>query len=404
MYGWEFPPHNSGGLGVACQGLVRALSQAGHDVRFVLPRKFPVNESGARMVYATDAVPLSGALAEKLQSGYITEEQLRILRAEYPELHLGPSLYDDVLTYAGLASMVALAEECDVIHVHDWLTIPAGIAAKRVTGKPLIVHIHATEWDRTGMLGGDSRVHSIEYRGVHEADKVIAVSGYLKQVLVDKYAVDPAKVEVVHNGCEFDDERFATAQYEEMHRLKRDGWKVVLYFGRFTLQKGVDFLLEAAKKVLDREEKVVFVLAGSGDMEHQLIDKAAYLGIGDRVLFTGFIRGAELGRMIRLSDVFVMPSVSEPFGLVAVEAAALGVPVILSKQSGVREVLENSLQVDFWDVDAMAEQILAIVRYPGLRETITPGLLEQARAQVWRQAAAKCIIIYENAVKAASRT
>lgn len=398
MFGWEFPPHNSGGLGVACHGLARALVARGVELEFVLPRRFPVQAIGATYRFATEQSGIPGDIAAKLQSGYLTTQELARLRKQYPDLHIGHNVYDEVLTYAGLSRTIALEGTFDVIHAHDWLTIPAALEAKRLSGKPLVLQIHATEYDRTGMHGGDERVHAIERRGVLEADKVIAVSEYLKDIIVSMYGADPNKIEVVHNGIDHNDECVVDERVENIHRFKHDGWKVVTYLGRLTIQKGVDYLLEAAQRVLQQNEKTVFVVIGSGDMERQLVDRAAYLGISDRVLFTGFLRGSVLGRVLKMSDVFVMPSVSEPFGIVALEAALAGVPVIVSKQSGAREVLRSSLQTDFWDVNKMADQIHGLLSNESLRQTLREGALREARSHVWGRSAEKCTTIYHKLV------
>lgn len=404
MYGWEFPPHNSGGLGVACYGLTRALVGEGHDVTFVLPRKFEVAQTGARMVFADEANPLDEVQARAYASGYVTEESLAFLRGEYPELQYGPTLFDEVLRYAARSPLIALRERPDVIHVHDWLSFPAGVAAKRILGVPLIAHVHATEFDRTGFGSVNQNVYDVERRGMYEADRIIAVSEYTKSVIVDRYGIDPAKVDVVHNGIDSDDgvvrakedERSSTERVVD--ELRTQGWGVVLFVGRLTLQKGPDYFLEMARKVLSHRPKTLFVVSGSGDMGKQMIDRAAYLGVGDKVLFTGFLRNQELAHLYAKADLLVMPSVSEPFGIVPLEALLNGTPVLVSKQSGVSEVVKNALKVDFWDVRAMADQVIAVLDHRSLRGTLAEGGAREARGQVWRRAAQACGMIYEKAV------
>ncbi len=402
MYGWEFPPHNSGGLGVACYGLVKGLVEEGVDMTFVLPRKYETSETGAKMVYADESNPLDSAQAQGFASGYINEERLHFLKGQYPELQYGPSLYDEVLRYAALSPLVALRHQPDVIHVHDWLCYPAGIAAKRATGAPLVVHVHATEFDRAG-FGEANAISEIERRGLHEADRILTVSEYTKNVIVEHYNVDPDKVDVVYNGIDQDSNAAITAVEGDMKRLKEAGWNIVLFVGRLTLQKGPDYFLEAAKKVLSRKPKTLFVMVGSGDMEKQTIDRAAYLGIGDKVIFTGFKRDEELGRIYSSADLFVMPSVSEPFGLVPLEALLNGTPVLISKQSGVSEVLRNALKVDFWDTDEMANQMASALEYSSLRETLIEEGGKEARSQVWSKVAKRCIIAYKKLVKTLTR-
>lgn len=403
MYGWEFPPHNSGGLGVACYGLTRALVAEGADVRFVLPRKYPVKESGATMVFADEANPLDGEQASKYASGYITEEQLAFLRGQYPELQYGPSLFDEVLRYAALSPLVALREQPDVIHMHDWLSFPAGMAAKRATGAPLVAHVHATEFDRTGNGSVNQSVYDIERRGLYEADRIVAVSEYTKSILVDRYGVDPNKVDVAHNAIDPDDTAVTSKLEDKVHALKKDGWGIVLFVGRLTLQKGPDYFIEAAQKVLAHRPKTIFLVSGSGDMARSMIDQVAYLGLSDKVLFTGFLRNQELARLYGLSDLLVMPSVSEPFGIVPLEALLNGTPVLISKQSGVAEVLRGALKVDFWDTDEMANKILSVLAHASLRETLAQDGERDARAQVWRHVAQKCISIYEKLVHSLRR-
>ncbi len=403
MYGWEFPPHNSGGLGIACYGLVRSLVQEGVDVTFVLPRKYPVKESGAKVVFADEANPLDGTQAFGFASGYINEQGLRFLKGQYPELQYGPSLYDEVLRYAALSPLIALKHQPDVIHVHDWLCYPAGIAAKRATGAPLVVHVHATEFDRAGFDRPQNSIHEIERRGLFEADRVVTVSEYTKNVIVERYGVNPDKVEVVHNGIDADDSAVVSQTEENIKHFKDKGWSIVLFVGRLTLQKGPDYFLEAARKVIEHRPKTLFVISGSGDMERQIIDRAAYLGISDKVIFTGFTREKKLAHLYTLADLFVMPSVSEPFGLVPLEALLNKTPVLVSKQSGVSEVLRNALKVDFWDVSAMASKIIAVLDHPSLQETLVQEGGREARAQTWSKVARRCIMVYKNLVKKLSR-
>ncbi len=405
MYGWEFPPHNSGGLGTACFGLVKNLVEQGVDVRFVLPRKYPTQECGAKIIYADESNPLNGEQAEGFASGYINEERLRFLKGEYPELQYGPSLYDEVLRYAALSPLVALQNQPDVIHAHDWLCYPAGIAAKRVTGAPLVIHVHATEIDRTGRYDESNPIVQIERRGMYEADRILVVSEYTKNIIVNNYGVDPDKVDVVYNGVEQKSETVIEPHEERFddYRLQAADWKVVLFVGRLTLQKGPDYFLEAAKRVLEHRPKTLFVMTGSGDMERQIIDRAAYLGIGDKVLFTGFKRGKELGRLYKSADLFVMPSVSEPYGIVPLEALMNGTPVLLSKQSGVSEVIQNALKADFWDINSMSNQIISCLEHGSLRQTLSEEGGREARMQVWSKVAARCIIVYKKLVKTLSR-
>ncbi len=402
MYGWEFPPHNSGGLGVACYGLAKSLVEEGVDLRFVLPRKYEALDSGAKMIYADESEPLNGTQVRHFASGYINEDRLKFLKSQYPELQYGPSLYDEVLKYAALSPLVALRNQPDVIHAHDWLCYPAGIAAKRITGAPLVVHVHATEFDRAG-FDSQNPINEIERRGMHEADKILTVSEYTKRIIVEHYGVDPNKVEVVYNGVDVEDTVPVDVIENDMKKLRDAGWNVILFVGRFTMQKGPDYFLESAKKVLKYKPNTLFVMVGSGDMERQIIDRAAYLGIGDKVVFTGFARGADLEKLYACSDLMVMPSVSEPFGLVPLEALLKGTPVIVSKQSGVSEVLNNALKVDFWDTDEIANKVLSVLEHKSLKETLEEEGGKEARAQIWKKVAERCIVVYKNMVKKMSR-
>lgn len=405
MFGWEFPPFSVGGLGVACKGLTQALSEEGVEVTFVLPRRQAVEADWCRVVFADNrpALAIDNEAFKRLQSGYITSDEYAFLREHYPELaSLQSSLLQEVIQYGALASRIAREEAHDVIHAHDWLSILAGLEAKRVSGKPLIVHIHATEYDRTANRGVNSDVFAIEKAGMEMADAVIAVSHYTKQILVNHYGIDPAKIEVVHNGMDFADANVYRGWEEVTHELKNQGHKIVLFVGRLTIQKGVDYFLRAAKLVLEHEPKTIFLVSGVGDMERQLIQEAAFYGISDRVLFVGFERGDAAARLYQLADVFVMPSVSEPFGLVPLEALANKTPVIVSKQSGVSEVLQHALKVDFWDTEETAAQIIALLRHESLRAVLTENGMREALGVVWKKAAEKCVVVYNRLTKALS--
>ena len=405
MFGWEFPPYSSGGLGVACKGLTQALAEEGVEVTFVLPRRVPVEVPWCKVVFADNrpALEIDHSLQEKLHSGYLNEEEYRSLKERYPELSsLQSSLLGEVIQYGALAARVALEEEHDLIHAHDWLSVLAGMEAKRVSGKPLVVHIHATEFDRTALQGGSSDVYAIERVGMQYADKVIAVSHYTKQILVNRYGIDPNKIEVVHNGMDFADANVYQGWEEVTHELKKQGHKIVLFVGRLTIQKGVDYFLKAAVEVLKHEPKTIFLVSGVGDMERQLIQEAAYYGISDKVFFVGFSRGDAAASFYQLADVFVMPSVSEPFGIVPLEAIANNTPVIVSRQSGVAEVLKNALKVDFWDTEETAYKIIALLRHEALRETLIENGMKEAFGIVWKKAAEKCVLIYNRVTKALS--
>jgi glycosyltransferase involved in cell wall biosynthesis len=409
MFGWEFPPFNSGGLGTACFGLTKALTQQEVDVIFVLPRKIDINSS-IKILFADDGVhkrgsrlklkPVNALLSPYLNNDtYLHELDSFSMHNGEPVVY-GRNLLEEVMRYGLAAKHIALEEEFDVIHAHDWLSFPAGIAAKEVSGKPLIVHVHATEFDRTG--GNINQViYEIEKEGMKKADAVITVSGYTKNVVIERYGINPDKIHVVHNGIEVDDYQApASSELEDsILRLKRAGKKIVLFVGRITLQKGPDYFVKSAAKVLQYEPETIFVVAGSGDMEHQMIQDAANAGISDKIIFAGFLRGEELNQVYRSADLFVMPSVSEPFGLTALESVANGTPVLVSKQSGVSEAMSAALKVDFWDTDEMANKILAVLRYSALQHTLEENGAEEIKKINWKKAASRCIDLYNHVMR-----
>lgn len=303
----------------------------------------------------------------------------------------GSDLVGDSERYATLVVAMARGEDFDVIHAHDWLTYPAGVALAKVTGKPLVVHVHSTEFDRAGS-NVNQRVYDIERAGMQAADQVIAVSQLTRTICVSRYGVAMNKVHVVHNGVDREESQPAGDVKIE------SGDKLVLFLGRITMQKGPEYFIAAAKRVLEKVQNVKFVLAGSGDMAERMIELAANIGIGHKVIFTGFLRGKDVQRVFDMADCYVMPSVSEPFGIAALEAIHHDVPVILSKQSGAAEVLTHALKVDFWDIDEMANKIVAVLRHPPLSQTLREHGEFELRRLTWDGAAAKCIEVYETAI------
>jgi glycogen(starch) synthase len=354
MLGWEFPPFISGGLGTACYGLTKALDQLGVKVTFVLPKM--------------------------VDSRYTTHVKL---------LTPGSCGRDEVHRYAAMAMELAQEEEFDVIHAHDWMTYPAAVGVAALTGKPLVVHIHSTEFDRSGEHV-NQLVYDIERQGLQQADKVIAVSQFTRGIVISRYGIPGDKVEVVYNGVERNG-NWSVAPI----RIRREE-KIVLFLGRITMQKGPEYFLYAAKKVLELMDNVKFVMAGSGDLMHRSVELAAQLGIGHKVLFTGFLRGGDVRRIYKLADLYVMPSVSEPFGIAPLEALDNDVPVIISKQSGVSEVLRHALKVDFWDVNEMANKMVAVLKYPPLQMTLRSHGNFEVRKLRWRDAARRCLEIYQD--------
>ena len=392
MFGWEFPPYNSGGLGVACQGLARALAHENVELVFVLPKKIGVKDNSFRFRFA-DIANMSITEVDSLLVPYITSGKYQLLvNGVAPGGNYGATLFEEVRRYAVMARTIARNENFDVIHAHDWLSFGAGIAAHEVSGKPFIAHVHATEVDRTA--GNVNRyIYEKEKEGVLVADRVITVSDFTRHVLVDNYGISPSKIEVVHNGI--DTSNYLTdGEPSGILKLKKLGYKVVLFVGRITIMKGADYLIQAAKRVLDYDPKVIFVIVGSGDMEGQIMREAANLGISNKVLFPGFLRGKELSDAYRSADLFVMPSVAEPFGLTSLESLIHGTPVLISKQSGAAEVLKNVLKTDFWDVEDMADKILSVLHYKSLRAELAVNGAKDALSCSWDRAAQKCIQIY----------
>lgn len=417
MFGWEFPPHIAGGLGTACYGLVRGLANNGVDVLFVMPSASG-DEDGrvAHIINASDveAADISYDPVEFLEKinflrigtnmiPYVdpqdfTEmvekdryEQGKDFKINFKQKYkfsgkYGTNLMEEVARYALVGGTIAVQNRFDVIHAHDWLTYPAGVAAKRLTGKPLVIHVHATEFDRSGE-NINTQVYAIEKMGMEEADRVITVSNLTRNIVINRYGISPEKVFTVHNAVDF-----SGRSNLEVHRGVPE--KVVTFLGRITFQKGPEYFIEAADKVLKYCRDVRFVMAGSGDLLNRSIRRVAKLGISDRFHFTGFLKGADVQRMFAISDVYVMPSVSEPFGISPLEAMKTGVPTIISKQSGVAEVLKHSIKVDFWDIDAMADAIYALLRYPALGEMASRCGLEEVNALKWNNAAAEVKQIY----------
>ncbi len=443
MLGWEFPPFISGGLGTACYGLTKAMSAAGTDVLFVLPR--PVStpfSTHVRLMSPRSGSPLAGAMTEfRLDefehvtfhtidaqfTPYQTPEQFAEAqvqrgvkatavdssaqpapaaapqaggsfvnpprRAEDP---YGGDLYGEIQRYASLAAEVARQENFDVVHAHDWMTFPAGMAVAALKGVPLVVHVHSTEFDRSGEHV-NQRIYEIERRGMHAAMKIIAVSHLTRSIITHHYGVSPEKVEVVYNAIETNGTPFDPEQYN----IARNE-KLVLFLGRITMQKGPEYFLAAAKKVLEVMDNVKFVMAGSGDMIRRTIEMAAAMGIGHKVLFTGFLRGGDVGKVFQMADLYVMPSVSEPFGIAPLEAMSHDVPVIISKQSGVSEVLTHVLKVDFWDIDEMANKIIAVLRHPPLASTLRQHGSFEVRRLNWADSARQCVEVYHKAIASLS--
>src|SRR6056297_1337848 len=366
-FGWDYPPKRNGGLGVACYGLTRELLNEGVDVVYVLPRRQPVDGDGT-FIFADDTpgqtvyeVPVT---IEPYQPSY---GQVYVTDAYGNKYPTGSTLLDEVQKFAAAAKDIAEREQFDLIHAHDWTSYLAGLAAKAVSGKPLIVHVHATSFDQAASDNVDPAMFAVEQQGFAGADVVVTVSEYTKHILITKHGVDPAKIEVIHNGAD----TYDPPQHQRTLTSYTDqGYKIVLYHGRITIQKGVDYFVRAAKRVLAVEPKTIFVISGWGDMQQQIIDLVGELGLSEHVIFAGALWEEERDRMYQSADLVVMPSVSEPFGLIPFEALQNGTPTLISKQSGVGEVMPHVLKADFWDTEEIANQIVAALRYPVLNQQL----------------------------------
>ena len=431
MFGWEFPPHIAGGLGTACYGLTKGLAKHDVEVLFVMPSASgDEDQSAVKIINAsdisvadvwgkTDISKLESFLNNvsffKVSSGLVpyidpemfssmVERQEKYSRyEEYEQFKIhyggkykfsgkyGANLMEEVQRYAMVASAIALENDFDVIHAHDWLTYAAGIAAKKISGKPLVIHVHATSFDRASDNAIDPRVFALEKMGMEAADKIMAVSNLTRNIVINKYGIDPSKVIAVHNAVDFE-------EFKQMEVKRGVDDKIVTFLGRITYQKGPEYFIEAANKVLKKCPNVRFVMAGNGDLMNRSIRRVAKLGIADRFHFTGFLRGDDVKKMFAYSDVYIMPSVSEPFGISPLEAMKSNVPSIISKQSGVAEVLDYAIKTDFWDIDAMADAIYGLLNYPALASMSARCGVEEVNNLKWENAALKMIDVYQEAI------
>lgn len=396
MFGWEYPPHNSGGLGVACQGLANALAAKNVELTFVLPKRLNVRSDRFRFRFANvpdmDVIEIDSLLVPYITSG---KYEALIRSGLDPHGNYGSTLFEEVKRYAILARGIAKREQFDIVHAHDWLTYGAGIAAKEVKSKPLVAHIHATEVDRTA--GNPNQfIYNAEKKGFETADKIVAVSDFTRKIIAKEYGIGEGKIEVAHNGIDSGNYQTNVGNDYGISELKKLGYKIVLAYGRITIMKGFDHLVDAANIVVKHRPKTIFVIMGSGDMEGQIMKQVADYGLSNNILFPGFLRGKELSAVINAADLFVMPSVSEPFGLTSLESLLHGTPAIVSRQSGVSEVLHNVMKVDFWDVEEMADQILSVLEYDGLKKEMATNGHREAELQTWDKAADKVISVYNS--------
>lgn len=393
MLGWELPPHNSGGLGVACYHLSKALAANGAEIDFVLP--YTAEHPGVefmRVHNATNLPPEMGIHMGSYDSEFVTEKDMEGIDAG--DLSTMRAVQKH---YVQFVEQLLKKVQPDVIHAHDWLTMEAGVRAKELTGAPLVVHVHATEFDRSGELYGNPIVHEIEQQALDMADRIIAVSNITKAIIVEKYGIPSDLIEVVHNAIDvdsFEPYEYDMRDYRYFEALRHEGYTVVSTLTRFTVQKGLTHLLRAAARACEKYDRFVFLLAGDGEQRDELIALAAELGIADKVYFTGFVRGKQWRDVYSVSDVFVMSSVSEPFGLTALEAAHHDSALIISKQSGVGEVLQNIFRYDYWDTDRLADQLVGMALSPSLATSLRRNVKEEYARLSWNDVAGKCISLY----------
>jgi len=420
MLGWEFPPYISGGLGTACFGLTKAMDRLGMPVLFVLPRANPIRladglptgvEAQRGDSFSHDAFrhvrirPVAATMTPYVTPG-VTGFGASAATLTCPAAHhmgidpganghanYGPDIYTEVQRYAEKVLAIGETEEFDLIHAHDWMTFPAGVALAAASGKPLVVQIHSTEFDRSGEHV-NQYVYDIERYAIHAADRVVAVSNYTRNIVLSRYGAPSEKVEVVYNGVEPKNGWAGSQGSDQSDKAE----KIVLFLGRITMQKGPEYFLYAAKKVLEKMGNVKFVMAGDGDMLYRSIELAADLGIGERVLFTRFLRGDDVRRAYQMADLYVMPSVSEPFGIAPLEALQYNVPALVSRQSGIAEAFRNALKVDFWDINEMANKMVAVLKHPALQETLRQEGHRESFKFRWSDAAARMNEIYHQAI------
>jgi glycogen synthase len=425
MFGWEFPPFISGGLGTACHGITNGLVHNNVELSFVMPTKRGKNLDTPIHIIAADEVPHIEKYKQAIRktkkiefrefdsvysiTPYYTSETYKEFWHKFLQViesnniienyhgvlqftgNYGKDLMDEVNRYGFVGEILGYTEDFDIIHAHDWLTYIAGVAAKRSSGKPLVIHVHATEFDRSGE-NTNQQVYDIERYGMENADKIIAVSYYTKNIIINRYGIDADKVEVVHNAVN------KVRNLDQLDIKSHFNEKIVLFLGRVTMQKGPDYFIEAAYQVYKKIKNVRFVMAGSGDMLPRMILRMSALRMLDRFHFTGFLQGLDVERMYAMSDLYVMPSVSEPFGIAPFEALLYDVPIIISRQSGVAEVLKNAIKIDFWDVNKMADWMIKLLQDEDLAKSIVEASLQDLETVGWDSAGFKIKDIYESVI------
>ncbi len=401
MLGWELPPHNSGGLGVACYYMSKELALQGATIDFVVPYDAHHPETDFMTIHAATKLQ---PLARYGLMGAYDSKYLRQIGLDDVDAHDLKDMRGVQKRYTTFVEGLVKGKKMDAIHAHDWLTMEAGMRAKELTGAPLIVHVHATEFDRAGLAFGNPLVHEIEYQGLMMADRIIAVSAITKSIIIQKYGIPADKIEVIHNAIDVESlgqHEYDRRTYRYLETLKKEGYTVITTITRFTIQKGLTFFVRAAARASQKHDKLVFLFAGDGEQRDELIRLSADLGIADKVFFTGFVRGKQWRDAYNVADIFVMSSVSEPFGLTALEAAHHNSALIISKQSGVGEVLNSIFRYDFWDIDALADQIVGIATSPALSRSLRKNVKQEYAHISWHDVASKCLRLYANAKQGA---
>lgn len=405
MLGWELPPHNSGGLGVACLYLSRALAKHGAVLDFLVPYAADHHDINYMNILSASALPSAEFLPLGSYTHYFPVPAKNQSQPTGSGNESSPSIRSLQATYCQFLReyLADPAHRPDLIHAHDWLTFEAALIAKREYSLPFIAHVHATEYDRSGMQRGNPLIHDIEAEGLTAADQIIAVSENTKRIIIQKYSIPARKISVIYNslGDNFLSGRYSydSSHYQYLETLKSAGYTIVSTVGRFTLQKGLINLMHAAARAVKAHPQLMFVFAGDGEQKAELIELAATLGIAKNVLFTGFVRGRRLRDIYSVSDIFIMSSISEPFGLTALEAAHHGNALIITKQSGVAEILYSIMTYDFWDEVKLANEIVAIARSAGLREALQANIQQEYQRISWDDIAGKCLSLYHQVQK-----
>ncbi len=396
MLGWELPPYNSGGLGVACYELAKALAGHGAEIDFVLPAE--AQHDNPEFMHVMNALPCE-SLPDAREVDLATA-----LASKDPYTHSYDAVRRTQEHYKLFVEQYIAEHKPHVIHANDWLTLEAGAHAKNICGAPLIAQVHATEFDRAGGKRGNPLIHEIEQHGLLAADHIVAVSKATKRIIMREYGIPADKIEVIHNSHnKLPPHSTELMEYRYIEMLKNEGYTVVATIGRLTIQKGLSHFLRAAAKAYSRHSRMVFVLAGNGDQRDELIRLSADLGISDAVLFPGFVRGKAWRDMYNLADVFVMSSVSEPFGLTALEAAQHNTAISLTNQSGVSEVLQNVLRYDYWDEDRLADQLIALTSSNALKDELARNAALEVAGMSWASVAKQFMHKYTMAVEGVRR-